>query len=95
MPDHPNIRRFLDLSTAHLKLETRGLWSTTFNRPVHVHQIEYGFFVWAGTDEDDGTDDGWPTEVAACRKLARSLDCDYLLFDADADTVEGLEVFDD
>ncbi|MDQ0301386.1 hypothetical protein [Ancylobacter polymorphus] len=93
MPEHPNVRRFLDLSTAHMKPRTRAEWGLA--APGHVHPTEYGFFVWAGDHEDDETDEGWPPEVTACRRFARSLGCDYLLFDGDADTVEGLEVFDD
>lgn len=93
MPDHPNVRRFLDLSTAHLKPTTLVEWELA--PPGHVHPTQYGFFVWAGDREDEEPSDGLPAEVVACRDFARSLCCDYILFDADAETVEGLEVFAD
>lgn len=93
MPEHPNVRRLLDLSTAHIEPRTRAEWELA--PPTHVHPTEYGYFVWAGDNEHDETDEGWPPEVTACRRFARSLGCGYLLFDADADTVEELVVFYD
>lgn len=92
MPEHRNVRKFLDLSTAHLKPGTREEW--TLNRPTHVHATEYGFFVWAGDRNDEMTDDGWPEEAVACRRFARQQGCDYLLFDADADRLCELEEFE-
>jgi hypothetical protein len=94
MTDHPNVRRFLDLSTAHLANTTRDLWSCDWLRPSWASRTEYGWFIWSGTAEADDPEDHLPAEVVACRKFARTLGCDYILFDADAETVEGLEVFE-
>lgn len=93
-PDQPNVRRFLDLSTVHLSPATRDDWDGDSSRPSWAYPTSYGWFVWAGSDDTNEEEDGLPAEVVACRKFARTLGCDYILFDADAETVEGLEVFD-
>jgi len=92
-PRPRHIRQFLDLSTAHLTPSTRNEWALSV--PTHVHETTYGFLVWAGDQDDSTTDEGWPNEVVECRRLARSLSCDYLLFDSDADAIGELETFDD
>lgn len=95
MPKHPNVRRFLDLSTAHLSPKTRDHWTLNPDAvPAPGGVTRYGFFVWSGMEGDEPDDDAL-AEVTACQRFARSLGCDFILFDADADTVEGLEVFDD
>ena len=92
-PRPRHIRQFLDRSTAHLTPSTRNEWALSV--PTHVHETTYGFLVWAGDQDDSTTDEGWPNEVVECRRLARSLSCDYLLFDSDADAIGELETFDD
>lgn len=91
----PFIRRFLDLSTSHMTPETREGWTMGIGRPGWATPTEFGFFVWAGTEEDEEPDADLPEDVATCRRFARCLGCDYLLFDADADTIDALPTFDD
>lgn len=108
--DHPNVRRFLDLSTAHLSPAARAWLSegARLNHAANYHGFGsgaaistlgatlYGWFMHAPEPADeDGIDHGMPADLLPIVRHARSLGCDYLLFDADAETVEGLEVFDD
>lgn len=95
MTDHSNVRRFLDLSTAHLSPVTRRIWDMAYGRPGWLTPTGHGFWVWAGDASDPDTDNDLPEEAVACRKFARSLGCDYLLFDCDASEIEGLATYDD
>ncbi len=96
MADHPNVRRFLDLSTAHLSPAIRDLWTLSPDLiPPPGGSTRYGFFIWSGADDLDIAEEDMPAEVKACQLYARSVGCDYILFDADAEQVEGLEVFAD
>ena len=101
MPSAPAcVRQFLDLSTGHLRPETREAWSAGMavddEAMSLVSATQHGFFVWAG-DASEGAeaDEGWPHDVADCRRRARAMGCDYLLFDADAEPVAGLPFYDD
>lgn len=88
------IRTFLDLSNSHLSEETcRELNSF---EGVTAYKTTYGWLMYADEDADQElADDGdWPPELLPIVKLARSNDCDYILFDADAATTDLLPTFD-
>lgn len=82
----PTVRKFLDLSTRYLPRR--------FFQPgtdlTACYQSEYGMLLWVPDDPDDpgnhrcddDSDDGAP-EIIAVRRYARSLGCDYILFDRD------------
>lgn len=95
MTDHPNVRRFLDLSTGHLTPATRNLLDSTGIDawPVVGGRMPYGYFIYAH-DEDCG-EDPMPADLWSACVMARSLGCEYLLFDADAEEVEGLATYGD
>ncbi|MCL8382077.1 DUF5983 family protein [Xanthobacter aminoxidans] len=86
------LRTFLDLSTEHMKPETAhnldvtpiAEWSVAGGRTGH------GYFIYAH-DEDDGS---IPPDLWAVMCFARERGAEYILFDCDAATVEGLPTFD-
>ena len=90
------VRRFLDLSTAHLprELGAAGLDETP---GVIAHPTGHGWFLWVPHDPDDSADamsDPIPAVVLTIQRYARALDCDYVHFDADADRVDDLPAWD-
>ena len=89
-----NILAVLDLSTAHLKPETVSLLDDTPAHlwPVSGGHIPYGYFMYAH-DENMG-DPGIPDDLWACIEFARANGCSHLRFDCDADSYEGLPVYE-
>lgn len=90
------IRKFLDISTSHLKPETlTALTDRPLERlPFSGGPTPYGWFAYTH-DENCGEGDARiPDEMFACMKHARALDCDYVMFDCDSEVIEGLPVFD-
>lgn len=89
--------RHLVLSTAHVSLATSQLLANWATHPVEVQPLTvaatwYGWFV--STFEVEGDDAvRIPADLAEVQRFARSLDCAYILFDCDADEVEGLQRF--
>lgn len=91
----PTIIKMLDLSTAHLPphvLASDGE-EITCCHPKHA-----GLFMWVPSDPFDPDESGRSGDadpaVLAVRAYARSLGCDWILFDADADIDPALPIFD-
>jgi hypothetical protein len=91
------VRRFLDLSTAHLRPETRSLWMECFCAKSFPGTVLIGEHGWMLHVPERNTD--WDyrcgAELFAIFDKARSLSCDYVLFDADGSMIDGLPVFND
>lgn len=88
----PETRRVIVLSTAHLSLETCArLSDPTQKFPVYGALLPDGFYVHASVN-DDAPDA--PADLLAAMAHAHGLGFDYIQFDCDGPTVEGLEVFD-
>jgi hypothetical protein len=92
----PVIRRLLNLSTAHLPdhLGSSGLADSP---GVLAYGTDRGWLMWVPQDPDEShaaMTDQIPDVVLAIQRYARSLDCDYVLFDADADRVDDLPAWD-
>ena len=94
-----NVRKFLDLSTAHLPERFFEDGSCLTGR----YQHDVGMLLWVPDDPtehvrehgDDPQDcDDAAPEVLAVRLYARSLGCDYILFDADGPEDPNLPVFE-
>ena len=87
------IRKFLDLSTAHVTGATAEFLSETppAHWPVYGGNLEHGWFLCATMPEGD---DALPPELCAVVRHARAADCDYVLFDGDAETVDELPTFE-
>ena len=93
----PTIRRMLNLSTVHLPedLGTPGGLDTVAG--VVAHATEVGFLLWVPSDPDESAHamlDPVPDVVLAIQRYARAWNCDYVLFDADADPIDALPVWD-
>jgi hypothetical protein len=90
---HPHILNVLDISTAHLTLETMRLLDTTpqDDWPVSGADIPFGYFVHAA-DENDGS---IPADLWDCIELARLHGCSHLRFDRDADPHPSLKNYHD
>lgn len=92
-------RTSLVLSVLHLKPETYASLTLTDpdDWPVAGGRWTWGLFIYA-LEAEPGP--GLPAredlseELAACMTMARSYGCQYVLFDVDGETVDGLEVFD-
>jgi hypothetical protein len=87
-----NARRFLDCSTGHVSRATADLLDTECNGwPFIGGRIsETGWFVYAHPEPPEGT----PDDLKAVMAYARGNGFDYILFDRDADDVDGLPTFD-
>ncbi len=87
------VRTFLDITTGHLPkriCERLGSYEA-----VVAYETTWGWFMWVPQDPDDPDNTaGVPAEVLAVQRYARRYGCDYVLFDSDAETVEGLPVWD-
>lgn len=88
-----NIRRFLDLSTGHLRPSTREWLDLVLGHSLSGSAVPYGFWVYAS--EDPPEDDEYPEELEQCRQRARSMACEYMLFDADGPIDPALTWFGD
>lgn len=64
---------------------------------VVAYVTEAGFLLWVPDDPDESAQamlDPVPDVVLAIQRYARIRNCDYVLFDADADRVDELPVWD-
>lgn len=92
-----NIRNFLILSTSHIKQETAeeldcaeyysGNSSVLAGGPFS----EYGWFMYA---QDCNPDGKVPSELMDVFAYANAHDCDYVLFDRDAEVIEELPTWE-
>lgn len=96
------IRKFLDLSTGHLRQSTRDLLDEDKGPTLRFEHPEYGWFVYVSDDVTDaatgevlpGTDDPVPADLADCFALARQLGCEYIMFDIDGGFHPDLPTYD-
>jgi hypothetical protein len=94
------IRNFLDCCTSHVSKETadwldaRG--SETAGRDgsnrAYVGTTPYGWFVYADTEA--GKAECFPDDLVTVFAHATGKGCEYILLDRDADTIDGLPVFE-
>ncbi|MCG7353735.1 XF1762 family protein [Roseomonas mucosa] len=86
------VRRFLDLSNAHLSNEDRALLDACAGHDTGellCASTPYGWFVYACEERPLISDTLW-----ALFQEARRHGCGYLLFDRDAASLDGFPVFD-
>ena len=86
------VRRFLDLSSAHLSRKDRALLDACAGHDAGellCATTPYGWFVFACEERPQISDTLW-----ALFQEARQHGCEYLLFDRDAATLDGFPVFD-
>lgn len=90
----PRTNPVLDLSTAHLPADLRD--DLNGEEGVTANRRESGWLLWVPDDVDGHAadyDNEVPDVVVQIWRYARSLGCDYVLFDVDAERVSGLPVF--
>ena len=86
------VRRFLDLSSAHLSRKDRALLDACAGHDAGellCATTPYGWFVFACEERPQISDTLW-----ALFQEARQHGCEYLLFDRDAASLDGFPVFD-
>jgi hypothetical protein len=81
-----NTRKFLDLSTAHIRLEDVP-W---LNKNTYI--TDNGWLVYAGLNRDNVVD--CPDAISNLTKIAEAIGCGYIIFDGDGPIVEDLPTFD-
>lgn len=89
------VRKFLDLSTAHLRPETVDLIDGEHSPVLRFpHPDEYGWFIYV--DEDWAVEDcsqSAPQDLVECLRYAAKAGCPYILFDCDAEIDEALPTY--
>lgn len=95
-PGKPTVRQFLDLSTAHLP--EKVMTGLNSYESIVAYPTEQGALMWVPDDIDSLVEveglEPPPPEVLAIWRFAGELGCDYVLFDADAGTVDGLPTWE-
>lgn len=84
-----NVRKFLDLNVGHIP---HTVWRDSVRMDeLSAMEGKYGWLLHVPDDADDD-EDRW-LEMLPVIKYARSLDCDYVLFDSDGPIDENLTFF--
>ena len=92
--DPPVTRAMLELSTAHVCRETAEMLETSDGGlPFGIRRDAYSWFLGVPEPAMEAVT-VLPSDLVACFALARSLGCDFILFDADADRTSVLEAFE-
>lgn len=91
------VRTFLDLSTGHLTPRTRRDLETraVVDLPFAGGPTRYGWFAYAHDENSGVGGDQIHSDLWACMCFARTLGCDYLMFDCDAEVIAELPYFED
>ncbi len=80
-----NIKSILDLSTSHLPSENPDFGGVRFEGH------EYGYVLWVV--EDEAVEPFVPEWLSPILEIARKNNCMLIVFDADALTLDGLEIW--
>lgn len=89
--EQPRIVKVLDLSTAHIPEQySQCLHEMQAEDVIAYQHSEYGYLMWVPAGEHDRA----PTEIQRIIDFARSLGCEYVLFDRDADVIDDLPHWD-
>lgn len=94
------IAKMLVLSTAHLSEETCTVYVSSIALGLEQGSIiafekgEYGYFVHVPEDPADSEKPDVPLELRSAIHVARTLGCQWVVFDCDGDTASDLPVFD-
>lgn len=77
-----------DAGNSHNFIASRRLCDTIFD------SLRYGFRIYAGNSDGDHPIDKFPKPLRKVIKLARKLDCLWVVFDQDGPTYKGLPQWD-
>jgi hypothetical protein len=91
----PRVRRLLDLSTQHIPphILEDGLHTVS---GLVAYSTRYGWLMWIPADPAARAAeqiDPPPAALVAIQRYARRYSCDFVLFDADADTDPHLPLY--
>jgi hypothetical protein len=88
----PEIRKLLVLSTAHMSPATLASIGHLHHSklPFSGGAIDYGWFLYAHDEQPEGC----PEDIWAACQFARSVAAEFIKFDCDGETVDGLPVFE-
>lgn len=87
------ILKMLDLSTSHVSKETAQTLDEAPDGTINAYQKdEYGWFVWVPPTEWERADQ--PADLLAAFAYARTQQCDWIMFDRDAEIIDDLPSFD-
>ncbi len=97
------VRRFLDVSTGHLRIETRETMDRggDFGSDIHLifdphgHQSEYGWWLWAGKRDQYDMVEKMPPDLRDVIKHAWTQGCDWICLDRDAEPIAELPFYSD
>ncbi|MDO9114942.1 MAG: hypothetical protein Q7U63_14255 [Polaromonas sp.] len=97
MQSHPTTFTMLDLSTAHLKPETRSLLTQDLVDGALIYpKGPWGWFVHVPTEDDGLTiGDEVPADLKACIQYAQQLQQNWLMLDNDGTVASDLPVYGD
>lgn len=89
------IRKVLDISISHLPMEQ----GATLNEldGVVAHEYQYGWLMWVPNDPDESNlamEEQAPENILMLQRYARDLDCDYIMFDRDAEPEDQLPSYE-
>lgn len=80
-----NTRKFLDLSTAHVRCEDIA-WLD-----ANTHTTDNGWLVYSALNKS--VVDDCPDTISNLNELARAMGCCYILLDSDGPIIKGLPEF--
>ena len=94
----PHVRKILDISTAHVSEATSWYleeWAINGKGLAIVYEKgEYGWLVHVPGEPSHEVEDTFPADLRACMEHARSLDCDWIMFDRDGITIDALPSYE-
>lgn len=94
------IEKILTLSTAHVTADTAAQLDDRQHQMLGIapficfQKDDYGWFVHVPTVPEVTWHGQIPPDLNACMAMARAEGCTWLMFDCDADPVEGLPTYD-
>lgn len=85
------IQQYLDISTAHVSKKTAEALNSGQLNILFYHKSEYGWFIYAGSEEDK---EGTPEDLQQVIKHAKQLGCVWVVLDCDGEEINELPVYE-
>ena len=90
-----NVRNFLDISTGHLMTSTRERLEGDALPGLSIMSHGFGWLVRVPSEFPGDELEGLSQDLLTCLTAARRRNCDYILFDRDANADEELPFYED
>jgi len=91
---HPYVCKILEVSTAHISEATANLVQCQLASVISFEKGDYGWLVYVPSEPGREAEEGFPPDLRTCMEFARSLDCDWIMFDRDGVVIEALPDYD-